>query len=149
MLNLAEIKNAHRMLLAEHDKAVGAELERGGQFAADHVKKNHRFKSRSGRLKNSTRHRVIRRSGGGRLVLRWPRVPYAAAIDSGARPHRIVARRRRFLKFRGPSGAVVFRRSVNHPGNRPFRFGWRALHATHRRFGTRMQQRMQAIAARF
>jgi hypothetical protein len=148
MLDLSSIRNAHRMLLQAHDAAVDAELERAAKFGAEHVEKHHKFKSRSGKLAKSTKARVSKTSGGGKVRLRWP-LKYAAAIDGGARPHRITARRRKFLRFRGRNGAFVFRRSVNHPGNKPYKFGWRAIHASHRRFGQRMHKRMQAIAKRF
>ena len=47
---------------------------------------------------------------------------YAAATDTGSKPHRIVARRARALRFfweRGPRGpGVYFYRSVHHPGTK-------------------------------
>ena len=48
-------------------------------------------------------------------------VPYAAAVHEGSRPHRIVARRAKALRFM-MGGEVVFRKSVWHPGTkaRPF-----------------------------
>lgn len=41
----------------------------------------------------------------------------AATTNTGARPHVIVPRRRRTLRFR-VGGRVVYARRVNHPGNR-------------------------------
>ena len=43
---------------------------------------------------------------------------YAAAHHEGARPHVIVPRKAKALKFK-VAGKVVFARRVNHPGNRP------------------------------
>jgi hypothetical protein len=149
MLNLSEVKNAHRQFLAAHDKAVAAELEYAGDFGEEHVEKHHKFKSRSGRLAKSTKAKVKITKGGGKLRLGWPGVPYAASIDSGARPHVIRPKRAKFLRFRARNGALVFAKRVNHPGNKPYKFGWRAIHASSRRFGTRMAKRMQAIAKRF
>lgn len=44
---------------------------------------------------------------------------YAAAVHEGTRPHVIRARNAKALKFPGPDGRPIFRRSVNHPGTRP------------------------------
>lgn len=47
-----------------------------------------------------------------------PTAEYGAAIEFGARPHKIYARNGGVLVF--PYGGVLqFRRSVNHPGNAP------------------------------
>lgn len=47
--------------------------------------------------------------------------PYAFYVENGTRPHAIVARRRKALRF-VQNGEVFFRRSVWHPGTwpRPF-----------------------------
>lgn len=47
--------------------------------------------------------------------------PYAAAIEEGARPHKIVPRHRRVLRW-PVEGGFRFADSVNHPGNRAYRF---------------------------
>jgi len=43
---------------------------------------------------------------------------YAIVVSKGSRPHRIVARRGRALRFT-IGGVTIFRRSVNHPGTQP------------------------------
>lgn len=50
----------------------------------------------------------------------------AAHQEYGTRPHRIVARRARALRF-WSGGAVVFRESVEHPGTRPLWMMHRAV----------------------
>lgn len=48
---------------------------------------------------------------------------YAAPVHEGARPHPIEARNARVLRFpSSTTGAIIFRRRVNHPGNQPNRF---------------------------
>jgi hypothetical protein len=49
----------------------------------------------------------------------------AATTDSGARPHVIVPRRARALRFT-VGGRTVFARRADHPGNRPTRWFSRA-----------------------
>lgn len=49
-------------------------------------------------------------------------VVQAATTNTGARPHRIVPRRAKALRFQ-VGGRTVFARSVNHPGNKPT-FWW-------------------------
>lgn len=74
---------------------------------------------RSGRLKGAIAPDPVRRTGpwsveSGVSV----RVPYAAAVHEGARPHVIRPRRAAVLSFYWPKvGRQVFFRRVNHPGN--------------------------------
>jgi hypothetical protein len=44
---------------------------------------------------------------------------YAGCVETGTRPHVINAKNGKALKIPG-AGGFVFRRSVNHPGSRPF-----------------------------
>lgn len=46
-------------------------------------------------------------------------VGYAADLEFGTRPHVITAKRGKALRF-SKGGVVMFRRSVNHPGSRPY-----------------------------
>lgn len=73
----------------------------------------------TGLLRKQTTVRLI--SGGDTITLEAVvDVPYAEPVIHGARPHVITARRPGgFLRFPGRGGVFVFRRSVNHPGNRP------------------------------
>lgn len=72
---------------------------------------------------------------------------YAAAVESGTRPHVIVPRRRKALRFAAsPGGArlsgtprsgsdVIFAKRVRHPGTRPQPFMLPGALAAVRRFG--------------
>jgi hypothetical protein len=54
--------------------------------------------------------------------------PLSRFIQQGTRPHTIVPRRARMLRFYWPRvGRVVFARRVNHPGTKPNQFYQRAL----------------------
>ena len=55
------------------------------------------------------------------------RVPYAAPVHEGARPHVIRPRFARALRFE-INGQTVFARKVNHPGNLPNPFLRNAVH---------------------
>jgi hypothetical protein len=55
-------------------------------------------------------------------------VPYAAANDQGAKPHKIVAKNAPYLVFFWPKvGRVVHFKSVNHPGNKAYGWAMRGL----------------------
>lgn len=70
----------------------------------------------TGRLRSSITHDLRRDSIG--LVARvGTNVSYGAYVELGTTPHRIVARNRRALFWRGARHPV---RAVNHPGTRPF-----------------------------
>lgn len=60
---------------------------------------------------------------------------YAKAVHGGARAHVIVPSRRKALRFKGGDGRYVFRRSVNHPGNRANPFMRRGLQRAAREGG--------------
>ncbi len=147
MIDLRSVQLAHRRFLAKHEAAVLTELQDARDFGVDYVQKNPGFKRRTGALQDATTGQVIRTRNRG-IVRLLNRKPYAAAIDKGARPHVIRARSAKALRFMG-KGGVVFRRSVNHPGNKPYRFLSRATNAAGRSFFQQMNARMKTIARSF
>jgi len=52
---------------------------------------------------------------------------YATFVHQGAKPHKITARPPKLLTFPGKGGKIVAVQSVNHPGNKPNPFLWKAL----------------------
>lgn len=46
----------------------------------------------------------------------WPRADYAEAVDKGTRPHEIVPRVAKALRWFGPYGNPIFAMRVKHPG---------------------------------
>lgn len=71
---------------------------------------------RNGKLRDSIKARGTLRGPVLTVVVESPLVQ-AATTNSGARPHVIVPRRRKALRFT-VGGRVVFARLVHHPGNR-------------------------------
>lgn len=145
--NLSHVMKAHRRFLTENRRVIHEELDRAGDTAHQHVESNASFRDRSGKLRRSTHHRVLIGRNKSRVRLRW-RPRYATFIEYGTRPHIIRARRRQFLRF-VVGGRVVYARKVNHPGTRPYKFGWKASHAAHRVLGQRLRRRMSQLAKRF
>lgn len=148
LVNLQSVIRGHQHFLESHARMVQEASERAARHAVDHVQKYPGFKPRTGKLQKSMRARVVRTSGGKLIRITNPR-KYAQAIDTGAKPHVIRPRRRQFLRFRARSGQMVFARRVNHPGNRPYKFGWKATHSAHRVLGQELEMRMRDLAKRF
>ncbi len=142
--NLAAVQRAHDKLLSQTSAGITLELADAGKFAVDYVKAHPTFKPRSGELQAKTQW-VARR---GHIVRIQNTAPHAHAIESGARPHVIEARRRKALRFMS-GGKFVFRRKVNHPGNRPFKFLYRATNAAGRVLQQGLSNRMQRAAQVF
>lgn len=146
--SVSRVKRGHQHVIAQTDRAIEEALTFAGRFAQDHVRKYPGFKPQSGALQSATKTRIVRTSGG-KLVRISNAKKYASAIDGGARPHVIVPKRGKFLRFRGRGGNMVFARRVNHPGNRPYKFLYRATNAAGRVMERNLSQRLSAIASRF
>jgi len=150
VINLRQVQLGHRKFLAAHDAAVLAALNEARQAGIDYTAVHPQFTPRSGAqgLAHATSGTVVRTSRGA-VVRLQNRKKYAAAIDRGARPHVIRARSGGMLAFRGRDGQMVFRKSVHHPGNKPYRFLYRATMAAGRIFLKSMLLRMPRVAAQF
>lgn len=117
MFDIAALEQAHARFFKAHEHALETAMEVAGTRAVQQAAQT--APRRTGRLASGNEKRIIRRANGRILVLR-NRVPYAAPIDRGAKPH--VIKGRPWLVFRGRDGGFVRVHQVNHPGNRPFRF---------------------------
>lgn len=148
MIDLNSLRLAHRRFLSAHDSAVQRSLNEAREAGIEEVQKRPPFKPQTGELQAATTGQIIRTARGS-IVRLQNRKPYAAAIDKGARPHPIEARRAKALRFTSSSGALVFRRRVNHPGNRPYHFLRTATTAAAHNFELRMAPRMRDIARKF
>lgn len=151
ILNLNEIKRAHQRFIQADRGALSTEMSRAGTYGEEYARRYPRFVPRSGvgGLRDASKGIVIRKSGGGVIRLQNAK-RYAAAIDQGARPHDIIARRSPLLVFFwAKRGRWVRARRVKHPGNRPYRFLYGANQASFREFGVRMQAHMSTIARKF
>jgi hypothetical protein len=147
VIDLRAVQLAHRRFLSKHDAAVLAELNEARDFGVDCVQRNPGFKRRTGGLQDATTGQVIRTRTRG-IVRLSNRKPHAAPMDRGARPHIIRAKSAKALRFVG-KGGLVFRKSVNHPGNKPYRFLYRATNAAGRTFVQGLARRMATIARSF
>lgn len=146
--SIARLKRGHQHLLAETNRAITQALEFGGDHAKSHVDQYPQFTPRTGKLQAATRTRVVRTSGG-KLLKITNNKPYAAAIDKGAKPHPISPKSGGYLHFRGRRGWVRTRKTINHPGNRPYKFLYRAHRSAYRVVGRNLTQRLSSIASRF
>ena len=128
ILDATDLNRAVATAILGMDAAVSGGLQEGAEGVAQSAKRDHDYKDRTGALTRSIRAGQVR----GAFYARGLEVdvaadePHAAAIEMGARPHVITARHARALRFQR-GGAVVFRRSVNHPGNKPYRYLANAL----------------------
>lgn len=148
MINLQAVRSRHRKFLSAHDAAVLQELNQARDAGLEHVQRHPGFKPRTGGLQRATTGQVLRTSRGS-IVRLQNRKPYASAIDKGARPHVIQARTAKTLRFTSSDGALVFRRRVNHPGNRAYHFLRTATVAAGHTFQLGMSARMRGIARQF
>lgn len=141
------VKRAHQHVNAEAARAIDDALSFAGRFAVQYVHDHPEFRPRTGALQRATKARVVRTKGGKVLKLSNPKA-YAGAIDKGAKAHPIAGKNGGLLRFRGRNGWVS-KRQVQHPGNRPYKFLYRAHRAAYRVLGTNLTQRLTAIARRF
>ena len=147
--NIAEVQRGHASLFHFTEKLVAESLVAAGVEARQHVFRYPEFKPRTGKLQGATGYKVFHRTSSGRVLKVFNTKGYAEAIDKGAHAHQIVARRTRFLRFVGRDGHFVFRRSVRHPGNRPYKFLYNATDAAFRVGARFMRDGMSRIAKRF
>jgi hypothetical protein len=147
MFDLAQIRRIHQTFETKNALMVQRQAEEAGKFAVDYVTAHPTFKPRTGKLQKATGYKVLR-AAGGRIVRVKNTAKYAAAIDSGAKPHVIVARRRKTLRFIS-GGHLVFARRVNHPGNKPFKFLYRATNAAGRILEQSLRAHMGQLARTF
>jgi hypothetical protein len=148
LLNLDEVIRRHDYLAAECQKMEREGAETAGEHAIDHVNKYNTFRRRTGHLQRSTTARVRRVRG--HLLTLDNSARYADPIDTGARPHKIRARRAKYLRFFWKkTGRWMYLKSVNHPGNRPYKFMYRAWSSAGRVEEQFLRRRMSLLARRF
>lgn len=146
--SIARLKRGHEDALAEVKQAIEEELRFGGQHAENFVHQHPGFKPRSGRLQAATKTKVVR-TRGGKLLRITNDKKYAAAIDGGAKPHPISPKGGGYLHFKGKNGWVRTKKTINHPGNRPYKFLYRAFRSAARVVEPNLHDRLSRIASRF
>ncbi len=147
-INLGIVLSAHAKLKRANTDLIAKESRRAGEFGLVHVAQHPEFKPHTGQLQRSTEYKVVKLRSGSKITL-LNKAPYAAAIDQGARPHVIYPRRAAALRFIGRGGSVVFAKKVNHPGNKPYKFLYRATMAAGRVFEQSMRHGMEQIGNKF
>jgi len=149
LANLESIRRAHNHFLAENERMLQEAATLAGKHSIDHVRRYPEFTPRTGTLQRGQKF-LVRRTASGRLLFLRNDVPYANPIDKGARPHVIRARRAQFLSFYWKKQRRWFvGPKVNHPGNRPYKFAYRAWRSAYRVEGQIIARRMTELAARF
>ncbi len=149
LTNFEQVRRGHEHFLAENSRLILESLERAGRHAKDHVNKYPEFTPRTGNLQKKTTARVVRTKGG-RVLKLDNKAEYADAIDGGARPHVITAKSGGFLRFFWAKHRKwVMARKVNHPGNRAYRFMYRAWNSAGRMERQELERGMREIASRF
>jgi hypothetical protein len=149
IVNETELKRKHDKFVADNERLIIEAEDRAGRHAVKHVKSYATFKRRTGQLQDKTTHKIIR-TGGNRILRISNPKKYAAAIDTGARPHIIRPRRKPLLRFFSKKlGRWISTRKVNHPGNKPYKFLYRAHASAYRVLGDRLTRDTAALARRF
>lgn len=153
-IDVAAVRRQHAKLLAGLSQEIRGALGEAGQHAKDHVKTKSEFErqSPSGRsVKDLTKFRVVRTKGGKLLRISNNRMSrghnVSLGLEHGTRPHTIKAKTGT-LRFRS-GGDWVFRREVQHPGTRAYRFLSNATGSAYSSLGSRLQTRLSALARRF
>ncbi|MER6350671.1 hypothetical protein ABT186_02145 [Streptomyces sp. NPDC001634] len=82
-----------------------------------------------GRLRDATLWQRHTGPGMVRLEFRADNVPYVPYVLNPTRPHQIVPRNARVLRWTTPGGGSFFAHRVNHPGTRGNPYPTRAYHA--------------------
>lgn len=125
VLDVSSIVRACENAFDRLDRSLRRALADCADAVADSAKRDHGYQDRSGNLTESIRSEQV--TGGTQLSVEVSaNMPYAAAIELGAKPHKITAKPGGFLRF-GTAGGLRFAKSVNHPGNKPFKFLEEAL----------------------
>ena len=114
----AEVRNMQQGV-AECVDASGREGKAVARVLAPH---------RSYELRNSIDANVDKRGPEGSEGHLEATAQQASWMKDGTRPHPIMPKRKKFLRFQGPGG-VVFAKRVNHPGTKPHDFWDRAVAA--------------------
>jgi hypothetical protein len=80
---------------------------------------NPRFRPIPGRLKQDITKNWVTDARGNLTISIGSSLPYADMVHEGTRPHVILPRTKRVLRWVGDDGRVHFARVVHHPGARP------------------------------
>lgn len=108
-VEVGQLQNWLRLDPARQTEAVQIFQNEGSQIVMEEMRGNVPFKT--GFLRESITSELL--PDGFKV---YAAAPYAGFVDQGTGPHVIFPRVAKTLRFELPSGAVIFARSVHHPG---------------------------------
>jgi hypothetical protein len=152
--DVGAIKKGHQKFLIEIRREEARSLAQAGEYADTHVRTKSKFKRRSSgdSVKDKTEWRIVKTSSGSTLAISNSKkvngFDVSRGLESGTRAHVIRARPGRTLRFIS-HGRVFFRKSVFHPGTKPYRFLENATTAAYRRLGKLLDERFTRAARKF
>ena len=145
-IDVRDVLAAVKRLERAADRRLTMAMQQIAEEVVVEAKTNHAYRDRTGRLTQSIRAERVQGSFATGLSVGITaggmRVTYAAHVEFGTRPHIIRARRRQALRFIA-GGSTVFRKSVRHPGTRPYAFMANALRAKTQRAGEMIDLAME------
>jgi len=123
-LEVHGVAHAMAVVLSEIGEATREGLARAGEIVAEEARQNHEYKDRTFWLTRSiASDDPVGNFFGGTLECEvGADAPHAAAIEVGSRAHVIRARNAKMLRFTGRDGRLHFRKQVNHPGTKAYRY---------------------------
>lgn len=124
--NEAEVRAAWAEALGKISDGIGRGVRLGVEEGAAEARRVHRYKDRTGKLTASTRGRMETVTRGGAVGILQATRRYASYVEGGTRPHVIVPKKKRALRWVDEAG-VHFAKRVHHPGTQPFPFMGPAL----------------------
>jgi hypothetical protein len=145
ILDIANLKKRHDAYLKKLGTALIEEAEGAAEEIRNHVRAKPGFTHRTHNAEKRTRGKVMR-VGGKLLVIGTNDASYARVLEGGSKAHTITARNGGRLRFIGRDGTPVYRRSVRHPGTKPYRFLSRAVTHASRVFGLTFSSRLRSIS---
>lgn len=107
-------------------QAIKESVSTVAEYAGDH----HRFIARTGNLERSITPEVMGLRGV--IYLDDKLAPYGPMVHEGTRPHVILPKNRKVLRW-ADGGEFIFARKVQHPGTKPDQFLYQALDANENR----------------
>lgn len=130
--DVGQLTDAIERLEPTLERSMRQALVFGASRVTQRARQTHGYTDRTGTLTRSIHEGKLSGSwsGGNLTVTIIADAPYAAAIEYGSRPHEILPRRGKYLRFQA-GGRTVYAKKVHHPGTKAYEFLFKALEATH------------------
>lgn len=119
--NLDKAIDAFRKMPESFSGTMRLTMKRAIRDIREHVRGNHRFKSRTGTLERAIQSDTFEDPIGGVVFLNLGMAPYGFYVHEGTYPHAIFPKRKKALRW-ARSGDFVFAKAVLHPGTKSDRF---------------------------